>query len=99
MQRVNVSKETIELDSTAEVTAKDLAQTISATGPRFSFFRYEHEFDGQQQAPLAFIYTCPSGSKVKERMVYASSRAGVLASAKSDAGLTIDEKVGSTPPC
>ncbi len=42
---------------------------------------------------MVFIYTCPSGSKVKERMVYASSRAGVLAAARNEAGLAVVETV------
>ncbi|ODV83774.1 hypothetical protein CANARDRAFT_29759, partial [[Candida] arabinofermentans NRRL YB-2248] len=33
---------------------------------------------------LYFIYTCPSGSKVRERMVYASSKLGLLTNLKSN---------------
>lgn len=43
-----------------------------------------------------FIYTCPSGSKIKERMVYSTGRAGVLQEAKEVAGLNVDRKLETT---
>ena len=45
-----------------------------------------------------FIYTCPTGSRVKERMVYASSRAGVIATASSEAGIEITKRVRQCYP-
>ena len=44
---------------------------------------------------VVFIYTCPSGSKIKERMVYASTKQGFLASMSSDMGIEIAKKVSS----
>ena len=79
---------------------KDLATTISDTEPRYSFFRYRHDVhDGQQPTttttthPIIFIYTCPSGSKVKERMIYASFKGMVLETASVEAGLEIAKRV------
>lgn len=76
---------------------KDLATTISDTEPRYSFFRYRHEVlhDGPQQTTdsIVFIYTCPSGSKVKERMIYASFKGMVLETASVEAGLEVAKKV------
>lgn len=79
--------------STTTVTAVDLALAIDTREPRYSFFRYEHEYAGEALTPIVFIYTCPTLSKIKERMLYASSRAGVLAMAVETAGLTIAKKV------
>ena len=50
--------------------------------------------EGSEQSPIVFIYTCPSGSKIKERMVYASTKQGFLASMSSDMGVEIAKKVG-----
>ncbi len=80
---------------------KDLATTISDTEPRYSFFRYRHEVHDEQQPtttthPIIFIYTCPSGSKVKERMIYASFKGMVLETASVEAGLEIAKKVRSS---
>lgn len=89
-----MAQETVELAGTSSTDAEGLASCISGTDARYSFFRYSHDFEGQGQAPIIFIYTCPSGSKIKERMLYASSRAGVIAAAGGDAGLEITKKVG-----
>lgn len=95
-QRIDPPKETIELAGTSLIEADALADTISDSEPRYSFFRFAHEFEGLQQSPVLFIYTCPSGSKIKERMLYASSRSGIVSAASSDAGLTIVKKVPSS---
>lgn len=95
-QRIDTSKETIELAGTSSTEADGLASTISDSEPRYSFFRFLHDFEGQEQAPVVFIYTCPSGSKIKERMLYASSSSGVVSAASGDAGLVIAKKVPSS---
>ena len=93
MQKINIFQESIELVSKSSVIAEELAGRISNNEPRYSFFRYSHVFEGQEQAPILFIYTCPSGSKVKERMVYASSRAGVISIAASEGALEVAKRV------
>ena len=49
-------------------------------------------YEGEKSSPVVFIYTCPSTSKIKERMVYASSRSSIISMAEQ-AGLTIAKKV------
>lgn len=94
-QRINVQSEVIELAETSSTSAVGLATSISDTEPRFSFFRYTHDFEGTQQSPLIFIYTCPPGSKIRERMIYASSKLGVIRAAVDDLGLEFTKKVQS----
>ena len=43
---------------------------------------------------VIFIYTCPSGSPIKFRMVYSSGVRGMQDDAKSKAGIDISSKVG-----
>lgn len=88
-----MQSESIELAGTSETDADGLASAISNAEPRFSFFKYTHNLDGSEQSPVVFIYTCPSGSKVKQRMVYATSKAGLVAAAGSELGLEISKKV------
>ncbi|KAI9830370.1 MAG: Twinfilin-1, partial [Thelocarpon superellum] len=90
--KINVADEKVELADTSSTDAEKVASTISGTEPRYSFFRYQHEFDGKEESPVVFIYTCPESSKVKERMLYASSRAGIISTASSEAGLTVVKK-------
>lgn len=94
-QKINVQSEVIELAGTSSTSAEGLATSISDTEPRFSFFRYTHDFEGTQQSPLIFIYTCPSGSKTRERMLYAASKLGAIRAAGDDLGLEFAKKVRS----
>ena len=73
-----------------------LASEISDTEPRYSFFRYSDESTGEEPPPVIFVYTCPSASKIKERMVYASSKLTFVEAVKAEAGLNIVKSVG--PP-
>lgn len=71
---------------------------ISNTAPRFTFFRHSYESDGQKHSPIIFIYTCPPGSKIKERMVYASARNSVVFMAGKEGGLEIARKARIASP-
>jgi hypothetical protein len=43
---------------------------------------------------VVFIYTCPSGSPIKFRMVYSSGVRGIQQDAKDKSGIDISAKVG-----
>lgn len=88
-----MATEAVELADTSSVEVEGLSGAISDIEPRYSFFRYSHEFEGQSQAPIIFISSCPSGLKVKERMVYAASRAVFLNTASKEAGIDVSKKV------
>lgn len=42
---------------------------------------------------IVFIYTCPADSKIKEKMLYASTRAAVVATVENECGLRIQKRV------
>lgn len=44
------------------------------------------------------MYSCPTASKIKERMVYAASRARILTVAEQEAGLTVAKKLEASDP-
>ncbi|KAI9780459.1 MAG: Twinfilin-1 [Geoglossum umbratile] len=95
--KLDIQRERVDLAATTTTDADGLATAISDQDPRYSFFRYSHDFEGKAEVPILFIYTCPTGSKVKERMLYASCRGGVIVAA-GDAGLTIAKKMEATSP-
>lgn len=97
-QKIDVASETIDLASVECVSASTLSSTISSTEPRYSFFKYNYESGGSSLAPIIFIYTCPTASKIKERMVYASSRSWALRIAETEAGLLIEKKLEMSDP-
>ena len=94
-QRIDAKKECVELAGTSTTAVEDVAAAVSSIEPRYSFYRHVHDYDGERQRPIIFIYTCPASSTIKERMLYASSRAGILSTAVEEAGLEIVKKVGS----
>jgi twinfilin-like protein len=49
-------------------------------------------------SPILFIYTCPSGSKIKERMLYAASSRSAIQVAEAEAGLKVEKKIEASSP-
>lgn len=82
------------LAGTEETDVTALTSKISDAEPRYSFFNYTHAADdGTEASSVVFIYTCPPGSKVKERMVYASFRRMVIGAASQAGGFEVAKKV------
>jgi len=94
---IDTTKETVELGGCEAIEAHDLSRVISDSAPRFSFFVFHHVYEGENNSPIVFIYTCPSTSKIKERMIYASSRSSIISMAEQ-AGLKIAKKLEAASP-
>ncbi|ROT40804.1 cofilin/tropomyosin-type actin-binding protein [Sodiomyces alkalinus F11] len=97
MLKINPDTEVVELVPSTEVptSISELAQTISPTEPRFTFFRYSHSHNGDTSSPMLFFYTCPitPGNKaIKTRMLYPLMKRAVLSVATDDAGLDLAKK-------
>lgn len=90
--------ETLHLDSSQDdVTPSDVARLISTTEPRYSF--YSHPSSTTSGRPnVLFIYTCPTASKIKERMVYSTGKSWTRTVAERDAGITITKPLEATEP-
>ncbi|OCL05850.1 actin depolymerizing protein [Glonium stellatum] len=93
VQKLDVVNERLLLASVSSATSATLATEIEATEPRFSFYRHT-----APDAPILFISTCPSSSKIKERMLYAASRGIVIQIAQNEAGITIAKRIEATNP-
>ncbi|ESZ97217.1 hypothetical protein SBOR_2411 [Sclerotinia borealis F-4128] len=96
--KINIAQETMELASKTQTSISDLNSTISGNEPRYSFYRYTHDHHGTTSSPILFIYTCPSGSKIKERMLYAASSRSAQQLAEGEAGLTIEKRLEAGSP-
>jgi twinfilin len=90
---MNIETEAIDLVSSSTASVESLSSAISATEPRYSFFKYVHEHDGETQSPIIFISSCPDGLKVKERMLHAASRRLFAKSAPEEAGVEVIMRV------
>lgn len=94
--KLELPAEKITLAAADGVTPSTLAITISSSEPRYSFYR--HTDASTSTTPIVFIYTCPSGSKVKERMVYSTSRNYVATQVAQEAGLVVEKKMEASDP-
>ncbi|KAI8095740.1 hypothetical protein BDF21DRAFT_374090 [Thamnidium elegans] len=86
---LHLNNETIDLDKCADVTINELRNTITENAPRFTFYIYSSSAGKES---LVFIYTCPSGSKIRERMLYSSSKANVILEAENEASVKVIKK-------
>ncbi|CEJ58127.1 hypothetical protein PMG11_06797 [Penicillium brasilianum] len=89
---VDIPTETITLaDKQSEVQPDSVAGHISSTSPRYSFYHYPGS------DVVVFIYTCPTGSSIRERMLHASSRRNAITVAEGE-GLKITKKIEASGP-
>jgi twinfilin-like protein len=95
MLKIDTSESIVlaEAPVSSGVSAADLAQRISNTEPRYSIYKYSYTAASGPETASIFIYTCPTAAKVKDRMVYASSRRSAEVLAEQGAGLKLDKKV------
>lgn len=82
--RIDKESETLELVSSSSgvavsglISSLESAVSDSEASPIYALFGYD---DGK----VAFIYLCPSGSKVKDRMLYAANKQGFISHLKAD---------------
>ncbi|WPH02957.1 Hypothetical protein R9X50_00582900 [Acrodontium crateriforme] len=90
--------EVLTLESSTDgVSPADVGNAISATEPRYSFYSMPSS-SGSAAPAVVFIYTCPTASKIKERMIYSTGKSWTRIVAERDAGLTIAKSLEATDP-
>ncbi|SCV04474.1 LANO_0G10418g1_1 [Lachancea nothofagi CBS 11611] len=68
---IDLVKEEVEVLQTSNVAkSSDIPTLLKAGHPTYNIYKNHGKFH--------FIYSCPSGSKVKERMLYASNKSGFI---------------------
>ncbi|KAI7866403.1 hypothetical protein BDF14DRAFT_837581 [Spinellus fusiger] len=95
---LHLNNEKIELDTASTVAVEELRKAIPSNVPRFSFYVFEHEHEGETKEVIVFVYTCPSSSKIREKMLYSSSKAGVITGAKTEADVYVVKKFETSDP-
>lgn len=89
--------ETLQLDSSTDnVAPSDVASIISSSEPRYTF--YSTSSSSGPEPEILFIYTCPSTSKIKERMVYSTGKSWTRTVAERDAGIVVTKSLEATEP-
>ncbi|KAI6855236.1 actin monomer binding protein-like protein [Hortaea werneckii] len=89
--------EILMLDSSNDGVQPDaVGKTINSAEPRYSFYSVPSTSGSEPE--IAFIYTCPSGSKIKERMVYSTGKSWTRIVAERDAGIAVAKSLEATEP-
>ncbi|SCU88330.1 LAMI_0D09692g1_1 [Lachancea mirantina] len=84
--KIDIAKEQVEILATAQVSQPtQLPDYLDSTQPSYNLYH--------SQGRNYFIYSCPSGSKVKERMLYASNKSGFLKHLKEVDGVDMAKTV------
>lgn len=65
-------------DSAPEIGIEDLVSRISSDEPRFTFYRFAYDHEGEAHDSTFFIYSCPDASPIKTRMVYSTTKGSAL---------------------
>ncbi|KAF2015530.1 twinfilin-1 [Aaosphaeria arxii CBS 175.79] len=91
--RMDVPSETLRFVGSDTADETTLAGKIDASEPRYSFYRH-----GGKEGAIVFVSTCPSGAKIKERMLYAASRGNVITLAQTEGGLKVAKRIEATNP-
>ncbi|OBZ69233.1 Twinfilin-1 [Grifola frondosa] len=70
---IDPASETLVLSSVAEIGVEGLATALPADEPSYAFFAWPHNITSSPRRDIVFIYSCPSSSPVKHRMLYSSA--------------------------
>ncbi|KAG1748929.1 actin depolymerizing protein [Suillus paluster] len=70
--KIEPSTETLELHSFADVTVDNLSSSIPSDEPSFAFYAWSNSYS-QAGGDIVFIYSCPTTSPVRYRMLYSSA--------------------------
>jgi twinfilin len=94
---IDVQEHIVLVSQETGVGAGAVADKLDKTEPRYAFYGFANSHVEGGWATV-FIYTCPTATKVRDRMIYASSRRSVEALASSEAGLTLAKKIEASDP-
>jgi twinfilin-like protein len=95
---IDLTKERIILSDAASESIGGVGKHFPNNFPRFHYYRWDHDHEGQQISSTIFVYSCPDGSHgtqsapVKHRMLFSSSKANAAAILEGQ-GITIDCKL------
>ncbi|KAJ3516718.1 hypothetical protein NLJ89_g945 [Agrocybe chaxingu] len=79
---IDPTTETLTLHSATETSVTALGASLPPSEPCYAFFAWNHSFGSNPLREIVFIYSCPSSSPIKHRMLYSSGSASTYQAAK-----------------
>ncbi|KAG6903180.1 hypothetical protein C0995_002723 [Termitomyces sp. Mi166 len=69
---IDTPTETLILKSTSEASIQALPTLLPSSQPCYALFAWPHEYSTPPRREIVYIYSCPSTSPIKDRMIYSS---------------------------
>ncbi|KAI6009399.1 hypothetical protein F5J12DRAFT_37253 [Pisolithus orientalis] len=83
--QIELSTETLILHSSSEAQVNTLSSLIPASEPSFTLYAWSHSYSATKR-DIIFIYSCPSASPIKYRMMYSSGALQIFREVKDIPG-------------
>ncbi|KAK0228061.1 actin depolymerizing protein [Armillaria fumosa] len=80
---IDVPTETLTLVSVTSASVEDLSSALPTSEPSYAFFAWSHSHSSSPRRDIIFIYSCPSTSPIKHRMLYSTSAYPIYMVAKT----------------
>ncbi|KAI6151090.1 hypothetical protein BKA82DRAFT_15574 [Pisolithus tinctorius] len=80
--QIELSTETLILHSSSEAQVNTLSSLIPASEPSFTLYAWSHSYSATKR-DIIFIYSCPSASPIKYRMMYSSGALQIFREVKA----------------
>ncbi|CAB4007537.1 twinfilin-1 isoform X2 [Paramuricea clavata] len=91
---VDTEAEQIELRFAGDCSVEEIADKTPEDHPCYSFFLFKHTHEGDYLESIVFIYSMPGYKcSVKERMLYSTCKAPLLAGLEEELKLEIPKKI------
>ncbi|TFK42703.1 hypothetical protein BDQ12DRAFT_757925 [Crucibulum laeve] len=71
--QIDTQTETLMLQSKSDIAIDSLGSSIPVSEPSFTLLAWPHSHASTKRREIVFIYSCPSNSPIKHRMVYSSA--------------------------
>ncbi|CAF0906034.1 unnamed protein product [Adineta steineri] len=80
--------------SESHVTPEQIQKLLPDNAGRYHIYRFKHDFNNETINSTFFLYSVPGhGSKIKQRMVYASCKESVIDTIEKKFGINFDRKL------
>ncbi|KAI0332117.1 actin depolymerizing protein [Cubamyces sp. BRFM 1775] len=83
---IDPATETLLLSSAQEIDISNLGSSIPAADPSYAFFAWPQSITSPPRREIVPIYSCPSASPVRHRMLYSSAALSVVRNVKDILG-------------
>ncbi|KAI0807625.1 hypothetical protein C8Q74DRAFT_1228381 [Fomes fomentarius] len=70
---IDAATETLVVSSTSEVDVSQLGSSLPTSDPSYAFFAWPQTYTAPPRREIIPIYSCPSASPVRHRMLYSSA--------------------------